>query len=176
MSLVVHTLKQTWSSTCLMFWPTYSMTISSAAMGSMANRPHSWILLRPKRSFFLRNCIKTDNTHCNKGLGKKIWGACRPYRNIFLWLLNNSPAWSREYESRKCWFKFFLFRRLWFCKLIVTLINNLLVIKTVFSFCMFNRVWLCLSLAQHLLWANNKCMVAARGDSLCWLNTIVYSI
>lgn len=45
------------SSTCLMFWPTYSITISSAAMGSMANRPHSWILLRPKRSFFLRNCI-----------------------------------------------------------------------------------------------------------------------
>lgn len=41
--------------TCLMFCPTYSMTISSAAMGSMANSPHSWIRLRPKRSFFLRN-------------------------------------------------------------------------------------------------------------------------
>lgn len=26
-----------------MFWPTYSMTISSAAMGSIANRPQSWM-------------------------------------------------------------------------------------------------------------------------------------
>lgn len=50
--------RQKGSSTCLMFWPTYSMTISSAAIGSMANRPHSWILLRPKRSFFLRNCTQ----------------------------------------------------------------------------------------------------------------------
>lgn len=46
-----------------MFWPTYSMTISSAAMGSMANRPHSWMRLRPKRSFFFRN-YETDE--CRK--------------------------------------------------------------------------------------------------------------
>ena len=42
--------------TCRMFCPTYSMTISSAAMGSMANSPHSWMRLRPNLSRFLRNC------------------------------------------------------------------------------------------------------------------------
>lgn len=34
---LVHWVALTWR----MFWPTYSMTISSAAMGSMANRPQS---------------------------------------------------------------------------------------------------------------------------------------
>lgn len=38
-----------------MFWPTYSMTISSAAMGSMANRPQSWMWLLQNLSFFFRN-------------------------------------------------------------------------------------------------------------------------
>lgn len=41
--------------TCLMIWPTYSITISSAAIGSIANRPHSWMWLRLKRILFFRN-------------------------------------------------------------------------------------------------------------------------
>lgn len=41
--------------TCLMIWPTYSITISSAAIGSIANRPHSWIWLGLKRILFFRN-------------------------------------------------------------------------------------------------------------------------
>lgn len=42
--------------TCLMFCPTYSITISSAAMGSMANRPQSWMCDLQNLIFFLRNC------------------------------------------------------------------------------------------------------------------------
>lgn len=42
--------------TCLMISPTYSITISSAAIGSIANRPHSWMRLGLKRVIFLRNC------------------------------------------------------------------------------------------------------------------------
>lgn len=42
--------------TCRMLWPTYSIIISSAAIGSSANSPQSWIRLLPKRSLFLRNC------------------------------------------------------------------------------------------------------------------------
>lgn len=50
-------IMSTWlaSLTCLMIWPTYSITISSAAIGSIANRPQSWIWLRLKRILFLRN-------------------------------------------------------------------------------------------------------------------------
>lgn len=39
----------------LIIWPTYSITISSAAIGSSANRPQSWMRLRAKRSCFFRN-------------------------------------------------------------------------------------------------------------------------
>lgn len=44
--------------TCLMICPTYSITISSAAIGSIANRPHSWMWLLLKRILFLRNWNK----------------------------------------------------------------------------------------------------------------------
>lgn len=45
--------------------PTYSMTISSTPMGSIAKRPHSWILLLLNLSCFLRNCNggKKNRTH-----------------------------------------------------------------------------------------------------------------
>lgn len=45
-----------------MFWPTYSITISSAAMGSMANRPQSWMCDLQNRILFLRNYRKTKQT------------------------------------------------------------------------------------------------------------------
>ena len=53
--------------TCLMTWPTYSITISSAAIGSMANSPQSWMWLRLKRILFFRNWYKKlQRVSCQK--------------------------------------------------------------------------------------------------------------
>ena len=59
--------------TCLMHWPTYSITISSAAMGSRANRPQSWMWLRQKRILFLRNW--------NTGISSVTKASCRLQRD-----------------------------------------------------------------------------------------------